>query len=96
MFKLGLEKAGGTRDQTANIHWVIEKAREFYKNICFIDYEKGFGYADHNKPWKILKRDRNTRLSYLCLQSLYAGQEAIVRIRRGTTDWFKIGHKIGV
>ena len=79
MFKLGLEKAGGTRDQTANILWVIEKAREFYKNICFIDYEKGFGYVDHNKPWKILKRDRNTRLSYLCLQSLYAGQEAIVK-----------------
>ena len=72
MFKLGLEKAGGTRDQTANILWVTEKAREFYKNICFIHYAKGFGYVDHNKLWKILKEtvipDYLTCVCKACMQ----------------------------
>ena len=63
----GFRKGRGTRDQIANIRWIIEKAREFQKNIyfCFIDYTKAFDCVDHNKLWKILKRDGNTRLSYL-------------------------------
>ena len=55
MFKLDLEKGRGTRDPMANIHWITEKAREFQKNICFIDYDKAFDCVDHNKLWKILK-----------------------------------------
>ena len=61
MFKLDLEKAEEQRDKIANIHWIIEKAREFQKNICFIDYAKAFDCVDHNKLWKIFKRDENTR-----------------------------------
>ena len=84
-------KGRGTRDQIANIHWIIEKAREFQKNICFIDYTKAFDCVDHNKLWKILKEmgipDRLTCL----LRNLYAGQEATVRTGHGTTDWFQIG-----
>ena len=86
-------KGRGTRDQIANIHWIIEKAREFQKNIyfCFIDYAKAFDCVDHNKLWKILKvmgiPDDLTRL----LGNLYAGQEATVRTGHGTTDWFQIG-----
>ena len=78
----------GTRDQITNIRWIIEKAREFQKNIsfCFIDYAKAFGCVDHNKLWKILKEmvipDHLTCL----LRNLYAGQEATVRIGHGTTD----------
>ena len=82
----GFRKGRGTRDQTANIHWIIEKAREFQKNIyfCFIDYAKAFDCVDHNKLWKILKE--------ICLlRNLYAGQEATVRTGHGTTDWFQIG-----
>ena len=92
MFKLILEKARGTKDQIANIHWIIKKAREFQKNIyfCFIDYAKAFDCVDHNKLWKILKEmgipDRLTCL----LRNLYAGQEATVRTGHGTTDWFQI------
>ena len=88
-----LRKAGGTRDQIANIHWIIEKAREFQKNIyfCFIDYAKASDCVDHNKLWKILKDmgipDHLTSL----LRNLYAGQEATVRTGLGTTDWFQIG-----
>ena len=78
------------RDQTANICWIIEKAREFQKNICFIDYAKAFDCVDHNKLWKTLKemgiQDHPTCL----LRNLYAGQEAIVRTGHGTTDWFQI------
>ena len=76
-----------------NIRWIIEKAREFQKNIyfCFIDYAKAFDCVDHNKLWKILKEmgipDHLTRL----LRNLYAGQEATVRTEHGTTDWFQIG-----
>ena len=77
----------------ANIHWVMEKAREFQKNICFcfIDYAKAFDCVDHNKLWKILKEmGIPDHLTFL-LRNLYAGQEATVRTGHGTTDWFPIG-----
>ena len=89
----GFRKCRGTRDQIANIFWIIRKAREFQKNIyfCFIDYTKAFDCVDHNKLWKILKEmgipDHRTCL----LRNLYAGQEATVRTGHGTTDWFQIG-----
>ena len=91
-------KGRGIRDQIANIHWIIEKAREFQKNIyfCFIDYAKAFDCADHNKLWKILKEmvfgilKIPNHLNCL-LRNLYAGQEATVRTGHGTTDWFQIG-----
>ena len=89
----GFRKDRETRDQTANIRWIMEKAREFHKNIyfCFIDYAKAFDCVDHNKLWKILKEmgipDHLTCLS----RNLYAGQEATVRTGHGTTDWFQIG-----
>ena len=89
----GFRKGRGTRDQIANIHWIIEKAREFQKNIYFyfIDYAKAFDCVDHNKLWKILQEmeipDNLTRL----LRNLYAGQEATVRTGHGKTDWFQIG-----
>ena len=91
MYKLDLEKA--IRDQIANIHWIIEKAREFQKNICFcfIDYTKAFDCVDHNKLWKILK-DMCVPDHLTCLlRNLYAGQEATVRTGYGTMDWFQIG-----
>ena len=78
----------GTRDQIANIRWIMEKAREFQENIyfCFIDYAKAFDYVDHNKLWKILKEmGLPDHLTYL-LRNLYAGQEATFRTRHGTTD----------
>ena len=83
----------GTKDQIANIGWIMEKAREFQKNIyfCFIDYGKAFDCVDHNKLWKILQEmgipDHLTSL----LRNLYAGQEATVRTGHGTRDWFQIG-----
>ena len=89
-------KGRGTRNQIANILWIMGKAREFQKNIyfCFIDYAKAFDCVDHNKLWKILKEmgipDHQTCL----LRNLYAGQEATVRTGHGTTDWFKIGKGI--
>ena len=89
----GFRKGRGTRDQIANIRWIMEKAREFQENIyfCFIDYAKAFDCVDHNKLWKILKKmvipDHLTCL----LRNLYAGQEATVRTGHGTTDWFQIG-----
>ena len=89
----GFRKGRGTRDQTANIHWIIEKAREFQKNIyiCFIDYAKAFDCVDHNKLGKILQEmGTPDHLTYL-LRNLYAGQEATVRTGPGTTDWFQIG-----
>ena len=79
------------RDQIANIHRIIEKARESQKNIyfCFTDYAKAFDCVDHNKLWKILKQvGIPDHLTYL-LRNLYAGQEAIVRTGHGTTDWFQ-------
>ena len=89
----GFRKGRGTRDQVANIHWIIEKAREFQKNIyfCFIDYAKAFDCLDHNKLWKILKEMRiPDHLTHL-LRNLYAGQESTVSTGHGTTDLFKIG-----
>ena len=87
MFKLDLEK-----DQIANIRWIIEKAREFQKNIffCFIDYMKAFDCVDHNKLWKILQEMGIPDHLNCLLRNLYAGQEATVRIGHGTTDWFQI------
>ena len=88
----GFRKGRGTRDQIANIRWIIEKAREFQKNIylCFIDYAKAFDYVDHDKLWKALKETGiPDHLTYL-LRNLYVGQEATVRTVYGTTDWFKI------
>ncbi|MES8892880.1 reverse transcriptase domain-containing protein, partial [Cutibacterium acnes] len=90
---VGFRKGRGTRDQITNIYWIIKKTREFKINIyfCFIDYAKAFDCVDHNKRWKILKemgiQDHLTCL----LRSLYAGQEATVRTRHGTIDWFQIG-----
>ena len=88
----GFRKGKGTRDQIANIPWIIEKAREIQKNIhfCFIDYAKGFDYVGHNKPWKILKEMRLPDHLTCLLRNLYAGQEATVRTGHGTTDWFQI------
>ena len=83
----------GSRDQIANIRWIIEKAREFQKNIyfCFIDYAKTFDCVHHNKLWKILKEMGIPNHLTCPLRNLYAGQEATVRIGHGTTDWFQIG-----
>ena len=89
----GFRKGKEARDQIANIHWIINKGREFQENIyfCFIDYAKAFDCVDHNKLWKILKEmvipDHLTCL----LRNLYAGQEATVRTGHGTTDCFQIG-----
>ena len=86
-------KGRGTRDQIANILWIIEKAREFQKNIYFffIDYAKAFDCVDHNKLWKILQEMRIPDHLTCLLRNLYAGQEATVRSGHGTTDWFQIG-----
>ena len=89
----GFREGRGTKDQISNIHWIIEKAREFQKNIyfCFIDYAKAFDCVDHNKLWKILKEmGIPDHLTFL-LRNVYAGQEATVRTGHGTTDWFQIG-----
>ena len=89
----GFRKNRGTREQIANICWIIEKAREFQKNIyfCFIDYAIAFDCVDHNKLWKILQ-EMGIPDHLTCLfRSLYAGQEAIVRTGYGKTDWFQIG-----
>jgi len=87
----GFRKGRGTRNQMANILWIMEKAREFQKSIyfCFIDYAKAFDCVDHNKLWKILKSG-NTRPPDLSLEKP-AGQEVIVRTGHGTVDWFQIG-----
>ena len=88
----GFRKDRGTRDQIANIHWIIEKAREFQKNIyCFIDYTKAFDYVDHNKLWKILQVLGIPDYLTCLLRNLYAGQEATFRTGHGTMDWFQIG-----
>ena len=82
-----------TRDQIANIRWIIEKAREFQKNtyFCFIDSAKAFDSVDHNKLWKILKEMGIPDHLTCLLRNLYADQEATVRTKHGTTDWFQIG-----
>ena len=89
----GFRKGRGTRDQIANIRWIIKKARKFHKNIyfCFIDYVNAFDYVDHNKLWKILKEMGIPDHLTCLLRSLYAAQEATVRTGHGTTDWFQIG-----
>ena len=89
----GFRKGRGTRDQIANICWIIQKAKEFQKNIyfCFIDYAKAFDCVDHNKLWKILKEMGIPDHLSCLLRNLYAGQEATVRTGHGTTDWFQIG-----
>ena len=81
------------RDQIANIYWIIEKAREFQKNIyfCFIDYAKAFDCVDHNKLWKILKEMGIPDHLTCLLRNLYVDQDATVRTGHGTTDWFQIG-----
>ena len=95
----GYRKGRETRDQIANIRWIIEKAREFQKNIyfCFIDYAKAFDCVDHNKLWKILKEmgipDHLVFMTCL-LRNLYAGQEATVRTGHGTTDLFQMGKRV--
>ena len=89
----GFRKGRGTRDQIANNRWIIKKARGFQKNIhfCFIDYAKAFYCVDHNKLWKILKEMGIPDHLTCLLRNLYAVQEATVRTRHGTTDWFQIG-----
>ena len=84
----GFRKGRGTRDQIANIRWIIEKVREFQKNInfCFIDYPKAFDCLDHNNLWKILKEMGILDHLTCLLKNLYAGQEATVRTGHGTTD----------
>ena len=93
MFKPVLEKAEEPEIKLTNIHWIIEKAREFHKNIyfCFIDYTKAFDCVDHNKLWKILKEMGIADHLTCLLRNLNAGQEATVRTGHGTTDWFQIG-----
>ena len=89
--QIRFRKDRGTRDQIANIRWIIEKVRDFQKNIyfCLNDYAKAFDCVDHNKLWKILKEMGIPEHLICLLRNLYAGQEATVRTR--TTDWFQIG-----
>ena len=89
----GFRKGRGTRDQIANICWIIEKAREFQKNIyfCFIDYAQTFDCVDHNKLWNVLQEMGIPDHLTCFLRNLCAGQEATVRTGHGTTDWFQIG-----
>ena len=89
-FQAGFRKGRGTRDQIANIRWIIEKAREFQKNIyfCFTDYAKVFDCVDHNKLWKILQEMGILDHLICLLRNLYAGQEATVRTGHGTTNCF--------
>ena len=89
----GFRKGIGTRDQIANICWIIKKTREFQKNIyfCFINYSRAFDSVDHNKLWKILQEMGIPDHLTCLLINLYEDQEATVRTRHGTTDWFQIG-----
>ena len=92
----GFRKGRGIRDQIANIRWIMEKAGEFQKNICFcfIDYAKAFDCVDHNKLWKILEEMGIPDHMTCLLRNLYAGQEATVRTGHETTDWFQIGKAV--
>ena len=92
----GFRKGRGTRNQVANICWIMGKAREFQKIIyfCFIDYVKAFACVDHNKLWKILKEMGIPDHLTCFLRNLYAGQEATVRTVHGTMDWLKIGKRV--
>ena len=89
----GFRKGRGSRDQICMICWIMEKAREFQKNIyfCFTDYAKAFGCMDHNQLWKILKGMGIPDHLTCLLRNLYTSQEATVRTGHGTTDWFQIG-----
>ena len=91
----GFRKGRGTRDQIANIHWIIEKAREFQKDIyfCFIDYTNAFDWVDHNKLWKILK-EMGIPYHLSCLLRNLCRSEATVRTGHGITDWFQIGKEV--
>ena len=98
-FQAGFRKDRGTRGKIANIYWIIEKAREFQKNIyfCFIDYTKAFSCVDHNKLWKIFKERRIPDHLTCLMRNLYAGQEAIVTghaTGHETTDWFQIRKRV--
>ena len=88
----GFRKGRGTRDQIANMYWIIEKARKSKENIyfCFIDYAKAFDYVDHNKL-ENSSRDGNTKPPYLPPEILYAGEKTTVRLGHGTMNWFQIG-----
>ena len=90
--QVGFRKGRGTRDQIANIRWIIEKAREFQKNMyfCFTDYAKALDCVDHNKPWKILQEMEIPDHLTCLLRNLYAGQEATVKTGHITADWFQI------
>ena len=92
----GFRKGRGTRDQIANIRWIIDKAREFQKNVYFrlIDYAKAFDFVDHQKMWKILQEMGIPDHLTCLLRNLNAGQEATVRTGHGTTDWFEIGQGV--
>ena len=92
----GFRKGRGTRDQIANICWIINKARQFQKNIyfSFIDYVKAFDCVDHSKLWTILKEMGIPDHLTCLLRNVYAGQEATVRIEHGTIDWFQIGKEV--
>ena len=91
----GFRKGRGTRDQIANIHWIIERARKFQKNIyCFNDNVKAFDCVDHNKLREILKKMEIPDHLACFLRNLYVGQEATVRTGHGTTNWFQIGKGI--
>ena len=92
----GFRKGRGTRDQIANIRWIMEKAREFQKNIylCFIDCGKAFDCVDHNKLWKILKEMGIPEHLTCLLRNLYTDQEATIRTGHGTTDWFQIRKEV--
>ena len=92
----GYRKGRGTRDQIANICWIIKKAREFQKNIhfCFIDYAKAFDCVDHNKLWKTLQEMGILDHLTCLLRNLYASQEATVRTGHGTTHWFQIRERV--
>ena len=91
MYKLDLEKAKESEIKLSTFHWTIEIAREFQENICFIDYTKAFDCVDQNKLWKILKQMGIADHLFCLLRNLYAGQEAPVITRHGTTDWFQTG-----
>ena len=88
-------KGRGTRDQIANIHWIIKKAREFQKSIsfCSIDYVKAFDFVDHNELWEILKEMGIPDHLTCLLRNLYAGQEATIRTGCGITEWFQTGKR---
>ena len=92
----GFRNGRGTRDQIANILWIIEKAREFQKNIyfCFIDFDKAFDCVDHKKMWKILQEMGIPGHLTCFLRNLYAGQEATGRARHGTTNTLEIGNGV--